>query len=170
MNPLGKIFLTVIGLGIFWTACADETMAIAHSKQRPAAHSALVDSNLYSFADIANLPAGAEHRLLTGDTFRPAPEMTLTELAGATEAMPARQAGVHVAGSPAGSVLTLNGSGEDLPVGAGAQDYSASGQRVANPQGGTNFLFSTAEIPQPASWMMLLCGLVVVGFMARRKR
>jgi hypothetical protein len=170
MNPLGKILITAIGLGAMSITCADETTGTARASQTAARHSALVDSSLYSFADIADLPAGAEQRLLTGDTFRPAPEMTLTELAGAAEAMPSRQAGVHVAGSPAGSVLTFNGSGNDLPVGSGAEDFSASGQRAANPQAGTNFLFSAAEIPEPANWMMLVCGLVVVGFMARRKR
>jgi hypothetical protein len=169
MNPLAKILITAVGLGMLGMACADEKAEIARATQTPAPHSALLDSNLYSFADIANLPAGAEHRLLTGDTFRAVPEMTVTELAGARGAMPAAQAGVHVAGSPAGSVLTLNGAGGDLPVGAGADDFSASGQRAVNPQAGANSLFSTAEIPEPASWMMLLCGLVVVGFMARRK-
>jgi len=34
---------------------------------------------------------------------------------------------------------------------------------------GAGFLFSTAEIPEPGDWMTLLCGVVVVAFIARRK-
>ncbi len=49
-------------------------------------------------------------------------------------------------------------------------DYHAliSGN-VASPGNSGAFTFSVAATPEPAEWMMLLAGLVVVGFMARRK-
>jgi hypothetical protein len=172
MNPWKKMLITVTALGLLGIARADEMTELARATDTPPPHSAFVDSNRYSFADIANLPAGEESRWLTRDASRPLAQMTLTELSSAAEAaqaMPARPAGVHVAGSPTGSVLTLNGVGHDLPVGVGAEDFSDSGSKAANSQAGGNFLFSTAEIPEPADWMTLLCGLVVVGFMARRK-
>lgn len=39
----------------------------------------------------------------------------------------------------------------------------------ASGQPGSGYLVSAAAIPEPADWMLLLCGLVVVAFIARRK-
>jgi hypothetical protein len=46
--------------------------------------------------------------------------------------------------------------------------YALISGNVASPGNGA-FTFSVAANPEPAEWMMLLAGLVVVGFMARRK-
>jgi hypothetical protein len=41
---------------------------------------------------------------------------------------------------------------------------------VGTAAGGGQFTFSVAaHNPEPAEWMLMLCGLVVAGFIARRK-
>lgn len=35
---------------------------------------------------------------------------------------------------------------------------------------GTQFLFSTTDLPEPAGWTTLICALVIVAFMVKRKR
>jgi len=141
-----------------------EMSGFVPATDRPARNSALVDSSVYSFSEIANLPAGAEHRLLTGETSRNVSEMTLAELSSAAHARSVPSASARVAGAPMGSVLTLNSS-EDAAV----EDFSGSAKGTDTQAKASN-LFSMSEIPEPGDWMTLLCGLVVVGFMARRKR
>ena len=35
---------------------------------------------------------------------------------------------------------------------------------------GTQFLFATTDLPEPAGWTTLLCALVIVAFLVKRKR
>jgi len=72
--------------------------------------------------------------------------------------------------------LELFNSGSTLPFFTGLNvhtdltpgDYFARISRdvVTSPR---NFTFSVAANPEPTEWMLLLCGFVVAGFIARRK-
>jgi MYXO-CTERM domain-containing protein len=100
----------------------------------------------YSFADIVNLPAGAEHRLLSGG------EDTLSGPSRVNHSTSARPS----------MVSSLDGAFDDLPA-------NSSGVRPAVPNSTAEILFPTDEIPAPSGWMLLLSGLALAGFMARRR-
>ena len=125
------------------------------------------DPTPYSFADIVNLPHGAGPRLLTSGTDSRVPGGTLAELSNVSDATPMRSAGANVAGSLLGAILTLNDDMDDLS--AAVVPDKVARRSATDWHTGAGFLFSTAEIPEPADWMTLLCGLVVVAFIARRK-
>ena len=125
------------------------------------------DPTPYSFADIVNLPRGAGPRLLTSGTDSRVPGGTLAELSNVSDATPMRSAGANVAGSLLGAILTLNDDINDLS--AAVVPDKVARRSATDWHTGAGFLFSTAEIPEPADWMTLLCGLVVVAFIARRK-
>ena len=125
------------------------------------------DPTPYSFADIVNLPRGAGPRLLTSGTDSRVPGGTLAELSNVSDATPMRSAGTNVAGSLVGAILTLNDDMDDLS--AAVVPDKVARRSATDWHTGAGFLFSTAEIPEPADWMTLLCGLVVVAFIARRK-
>jgi len=65
---------------------------------------------------------------------------------------------------------TLLFTGLNLHQDLAPGDYHAliSGN-VITPPGNGQFTFKVAANPEPAEWMLLLCGLVVAGFIARRK-
>jgi hypothetical protein len=50
-----------------------------------------------------------------------------------------------------------------------SRDYSARVSGTAGGLLGGGFPILSSALPEPDGWTMLLCGLVVVGFMARRK-
>jgi len=90
--------------------------------------------------------------------------------------------GVTAASNVSGGTLALfndsNGhvqvfSGSPAPQTADFAPGNYSGQlsgSVADPKAGSgSFTFSVAANPEPAEWALLLCGLVVAGFIARRK-
>ena len=168
MRLLAELLMVTAALGILGTAGAEIIEPAAGDA--PGSRPVVVDLSLYSFAEIADLPAGAEHRLLAGDAFQPLPDMTLAGLSSATAAAPAQPARAHVAAPPKGSVLTLNAATDDLPGVAAGEDFSAAGAKPADSRAGALLPFSTMEIPEPGDWMMLLCVVAVAGFMARRKR
>jgi len=106
----------------------------------------------YSFADIVNLPAGAEQRLLSSADFGRTPEGQASELFRinhATAVLPVASA--------------LNGAFDELSA-------HPSGTGVAGLNSRAGVLIPIDEIPEPSGWMLMLCGLAVAGFMARRKR
>ena len=101
-----------------------------------------------SFLDTFNFTIGATNRLYTGDT----------------EATNIANLKVQLYDSEG----TFLYSGLKLKVDLDPGDFYAkiSGNVVSDP--GT-FTFSVAATPEPAEWMLLLCGLLLAGFVARRK-
>jgi hypothetical protein len=124
----------------------------------------------YSFGEIADLPEGAEYRMLTGDMAGPATDRNLAKLSNVTYATPAPLAGGNATRSLLGDVSALNGAIDVLSAAVVPDDRSAFRSADAGSHAGARFLFSTADIPEPTAWMTLLCGLVVAAFIARRKR
>ena len=167
-----KLLVAVMAIGVLGSARAETDAQVLNPYAPMPSDSGFYfapgDPTPYSFADIVNLPHGAGPRLLTSGTYSRAPGGTLAELSNVSDATPMRSAGTNVAGSLLGAILTLNDDMDDLSA-AVIPDKVAAPRSETGWHTGAGFLFSTAEIPEPADWMTLLCGLVVVAFIARRK-
>lgn len=173
MNPLKKLLIAIMAMGVLGYARAEIAGQVpSPDAPVPAGSGSYFVSAVappHSFADIVNLPGGAEHRQLTANTFSRVPDGTSAELLNVADSTPARPAGANGTGSLLVAISTLNGAMDDLSAVVVPDEFAASQSGTASPHTGAGFLFSTAEIPEPADWMTLLCGLVVVAFMARRK-
>jgi hypothetical protein len=71
--------------------------------------------------------------------------------------------------SVVGRVSSSNGSLIDLSGFLLAGSYSAEVSGLANGSLGGGYRFSVSATPEPAEWMLLMCGLMVAGFIARQK-
>lgn len=118
-----------------------------------------------SFADIYNFTIAAEYQTLATSAVSYSPtgtgyvsDLTLTVYGGADGT-----------GSALATVTSSNGGLIDLWRDLAAGTFSAKVSGIADAQLGGGYSFSIVAMPEPAEWMMLLAGLVVVGFMARRK-
>ncbi len=122
-----------------------------------------------SFMDVFNFTVGATNQTVTSSTATLAPDGTasLTAVTGLKYDL---FSGFSALGTPLSTDILPVGSGQlDLSALLTPGDFSARISGTAGPLGG-GFRFSiAAHNPEPAEWMMLLAGLVVVGFMARRK-
>ena len=173
MHLLKNFLVAVMAIGVLGSARAETDAQVLNPYVPVPGDSGFYfapgDPTPYSFADIVNLPHGAGPRLLTSDTDSRVPGATLAELSNVSDATPMRSAGTNVTGSLVGAILTLNDDMDDLSAAVVPDTVAAPRSGTAGWHTGAGFLFSTAEIPEPADWMTLLCGLLVVAFMARRK-
>ena len=124
----------------------------------------------YSFAEMVNLSDA-------GETLRPASDGTglvragtFAELSNVAESMPKRLAGANATTSLLGELSAMNGAFGDLSAIAVADELFASRSGASRSPSDARFLFASVDMPEPTVWMTLLCGVVVVAFMARRKR
>lgn len=122
-----------------------------------------------SFADIFNFTVGTEYQTVLASAVNYAPDGTGAGQTHVTDLTLTLYAGSDATGSVMGEVSSSNGSMIDLSQALVAGDYSARIAGVADGQLGGGYLVSVAAVPEPAGWMMLLCGLMVVAFIARRK-
>ena len=74
-----------------------------------------------------------------------------------------------VDGSSLGSVSAGSGNQVDLSQNLVAGDYFLKVSGVADGSLGGAYQFSIAAVPEPGEWAMLLAGLAVLGFIAKRK-
>lgn len=157
MGRLAMFLVVVAVTGVTGTLAAGTTSPVGNEDNEGRAGLASRFSTSvpasHSFADIANLPAGAGRRLLPGGVPGPIPEESLFALSRINHPAPARP---YV-------ISNLDGAFEDL-----------SGQDSTAPATGANarpgILFPADVIPDPSDSMLLLCGLLVAGFIARRRR
>ena len=119
-----------------------------------------------SFADVFNFTIGATNSNVLSSTVALGPDGTpnATAVAGLTYQL---FSGFNAPGTALTDPILID-SRLDLSTLLTPGDFSVRISGTAGPAGG-GFSFSTAANPEPAEWMMLLAGLVVVGFMARRK-
>ena len=114
-----------------------------------------------SFADLFNFTVDATHHMFTGSTVKWAPtgvDINQTNVTGlqfqlkdlTTNTVLFTGDSLHTDLTPGDTFSMLVTGKADGPLGGG-------------------FLLSVAANPEPAEWMMLLCGLMVAGFIARRK-
>ena len=121
-----------------------------------------------SFVDIFNFTVGGTNHTILASAVGIAPDGTPT--AGVISDLTLDlYAGSGATGSALQTHLSVDGSLIDLATVLASGDYSARISGTANGEVGGGFQFAIAAVPEPAEWMMLLAGLVVVGFMARRK-
>jgi len=160
MNLLIRVLATVAAAGV---------MGIAGAETREPGQT--VDSsilNSYPFADIADLPAGAERLLLEGDSAGGALARAWPEDSSFDLPAPTSLAGANT-GSLVSVVSNRNDAFDDPSAGEVPAAYP-SGPGTAGWTSGAVFPFPIDQIPEPTSWMLLLCGLAAAAFMARRKR
>jgi len=176
MNLLEKLLVAVTAMGVLVTVQAEEIVSQVQNLHSPAPTEYASDfttggSPGYSFADIVNLPAGADDRLLSPATSVHVAAMTLANISNGTDTTFAQpeDANTNTTGSLLDAVSTLKGAIDDVSGVVDPDDLSKSQSGTSGWYTDAGFLFSIAEVPEPADWMTLLCGLVVVAFMARRK-
>lgn len=162
MNALRNLLVVITAMGVLGSARADMAVQVPHpGAPGSASAAAYFDSGVsiqYSFAEIVNLPdVGEQSRMSGGAGTRGVP------VQGAHPQQPEEDAGTLLA-----ALSSLNDDREDMSAAVVPEEVAAP-PAVTGWNSGAGFLFSTAEIPEPGDWMTLLCGLVVVAFMARRK-
>lgn len=118
-----------------------------------------------SFVDIYNFTIGAEFQTLATSAVSYSPTGTgiVSDLALTL------YGGTDGTGSVLATVSSSNGSLLDYSNLLAAGDFSVKVTGLADAQAGGGYNLSIAAVPEPSEWMMLLAGLMVVGFMARRK-
>lgn len=123
----------------------------------------------YSFADLFNFTVDANYRTVNASSVKYSPSGIGAQLGDVTDLKLELFAGSNAAGTSLGSVTSLDGSliGLSALLNPGDFSYRVSGKTSGLLGGG--LYFSVAAVPEPAEWMMLLCGLLVMTFMARRK-
>ena len=122
-----------------------------------------------SFADIFNFSIGADHHGFLGTAVGLATDGT-QKIGAISDLTLTLFAGSNATGPIQGSVTSTNGSLIDLASALVQGDYSAriSGL-IADSTLGGGYQFVASANPEPAEWTLLLAGLVVVGFIARRR-
>ena len=132
-------------------------------------YSLFSESSLHSFADVLDFGIGAEDKRTA---------TVVVDAAGRAPAeSPAQSAGIYdlllaLSDEPeaTGAVVSADPFPViDLPALVVPSAHAARLPGMSGRQTGDGFLFSVAAIPRPGGWMTLLCGFVVVAFMARRK-
>jgi MYXO-CTERM domain-containing protein len=119
-----------------------------------------------SFADIFNFSIAADQHTFLGSAGSFTPEGTSAE---ATHVSNLTLSVFDASGSEVGSVTSSNGTTINLSGVLTEGTYSLKISGVADGSLGGGYQFSVSAAPEPAGWAMLLAGLVVVTFMARRR-
>ena len=120
-----------------------------------------------AFEDIYNFTIVDEFQTLLASATSTTPEGTTIEQAHISNLSLSLFASVD--GSSLGSVSAGSGSQVDLSQNLVSGDYFLKVSGVADGSLGGAYQFQIAAVPEPAEWMMLLAGLAVLGFIAKRK-
>lgn len=121
-----------------------------------------------SFSDIFNFSIGAEHQGFLGSAVGLASDGTPT-IGSISNLTLDVFAGSNATGPIQGSVASTNGSLINLSGALAEGAYSLRVSGLANGALGGGYQLSVSAAPEPALWMMLLAGLGLVGFVARRR-
>lgn len=115
-----------------------------------------------SFVDIYHFTIGAEKTLAAG-------AVSYSPVGTGYVSVLAPYGGSDVTGPVRTAVLSSSGSRIEYLnlLAAGNLSFKVAG--LADGHAGSGDHFSLAAVPEPSEWTMLFAGLVVVGFMARRK-
>ena len=161
MNLIKNLLIVFVATGTMGSAQAQNTFNLGTLSPTVQTQTDIFGAG--SFADIFNFTVDASNHTVSSSTIQLAPDGTVssTSITGLKLEL---FSGFNpsLGATPLFSGLDLNA--ELLTQG----DFSARISGTAGSVGG-GFSFSIAANPEPAEWMMLLAGLVVVGFMARRK-
>jgi len=160
MNLLKKLAV-VIAASVGWMGSAQATTyelgTLSPTVQQ--------ESEFYAagstFADVYNFTVGAQYQTVFASAVGTSADQTFSNL------MLTFYSGD---GSVAGQASSSNGSKIDLSGAFLSGNYSVGVSGIiADGSLGGEYQFSIAAVPEPAEWMMLLAGLAVLGFIAKRK-
>lgn len=138
-------------------------------KSLPDVFSASGASTPNSFRDVLGFAVDANYRTASASTVKYALAGTGARLTHVNDLKLELVSGSNAVGSLPGSEWSLHGARIDLQSAPNPGDVSARISVRAGGEPGGGFRFSIAAVPEPAEWMQLVCGLVVVAFMARRR-
>jgi hypothetical protein len=125
------------------------------------------DWTRYSFSDIFYLSGESARGSPRGGTVRGGPDTIPIQVTNNTDSAGAR---AHSIVAPAGVVYAMADRVGELPAIVARDNSSVFQRQSATLPTAAGVLFRTTDIPRPAGWITLLCGLAVIAFMARRKR
>jgi hypothetical protein len=114
-----------------------------------------------AFTDIFNFTVDASNHLVSTSTVGLGPDGSLSSTS-VTGLQLQLFSGFNAAGTPLLTTLDLNA--EALTPG----QFSALISGTAGPVGG-GFQFQVAATPEPAEWLLMLLGLLLTGYIARRR-
>jgi MYXO-CTERM domain-containing protein len=159
MNLLKNMLVVIAAIGAMGSAQAQTNLGTLSPTVQTETHF----FGAGSFADIFNFTVDASHNIVSTSTVPLAPNGTISSTS-VTGLQLALFSGFNAPGgtTPLFTGLDLNA----LLLTPG--EFSARITGTAGQFGG-GIQFSIAASPEPAEWMLLLAGLVGLGFVARRK-
>lgn len=166
MNLLRKLLVGIATAGVITgSALAQTTTDLGTLSSTPVEQSEFFPSGS-SFADIFNFSMPTGEHMFQGSAGSFMPEGTSVE---ATHVSNLSLSVFDASGSELGSVTSSNGTTINMSGVLTEGTYSLKISGLADGELGGGYQFSVSAAPEPAEWMMLLAGLVVVTFMARRR-
>lgn len=166
MNPVRKLFVVIALAGMMGSAQAApfELGTLGSTTQQNT--QIFPTSEPLAFEDIYNFTIGDLHTLLASAVGH-TPEGTTPEEAHVSNLSLSLFASAD--GSSLGSVSSASGTQVDLSQNLVSGNYFLKVSGIADGSLGGAYQFSIAAVPEPAEWMMLVAGLLLMGFIARRK-
>jgi hypothetical protein len=163
--------VTVISGSALAKTADQDANSVTLSRDISDSYALFSESSLYSFTDILDLGVGGDKRMATVvvDAANRAPAESPAQSGGIYDLLLALSDEPEATGALLSADSSLDGTVIDLPALVVPGAHAARVPGTSARQTGDGFLFSVAAIPQPGAWMTLLCGFVVVAFMARRK-
>ncbi len=160
--------MTLTGSALAKTADAN---VAAFSHDLSDSYAFFSESSVHSFTDILDLGFGADKRTptLVADAASRAPTESPAQSAGIYDLLLALSDEPEATEAVLSADASADGTVVDLPALLIPDAYAARLPGTSDRQASDGVLFSVAAIPQPGDWMTLLCGFVVMAFIARRK-
>lgn len=160
MNLLSKLGL-VLAASVGWIGSAPATTYDLSPLSPTVQQQTALHSEGGTFADVYNFTVGAEYQTVFASAVGTSADQTsISDL---------RLAFYSADGSLIGEASSSNGSFIDLSGAFLSGSYSVGVSGIANGDLGGEYQFSIAAVPEPGEWAMLLAGLAVLGFIAKRK-
>ena len=170
MKVVGKLLvLTAFAAAIGSAQAVDATFNLGTLSTTVQQKTDFFSTTGYSFEDIFNFTIDANYRALTSSTVKHAPDGIDANQTHVSNLKVELFGGADASGTLLDSVLSLDGGLINLNRFLDPGNFSARVTGKADGQLGGGFRYSVAATPEPAEWMMLVAGLLVMGFIARRK-
>jgi hypothetical protein len=163
MNRVRQQVVVIAAAAMMGSAQAAETVNNLGTLTRTVAPS----SAATPFSTIFNFTVAAGQRTVVASAASYTPERSSAGYV--TDLTLTLYAGSDATGAQLATVPSQSGATSDLSHTYATGRYSARVSGLTAGQLGGGFQFSVAADPEPSGWVTLLCGLVVVAFIARRK-
>jgi len=160
MNLLKKLAV-VVAASVGWMGSAQATTYELDTLSPTVQQETAFHAAGSTFADIYNFTVGAQYQTVFASAVGTSAEQTSISNLMLTF--------YSADGSVIGESSLSNGSMIDLSGAFLSGSYSVGVSGIANGDLGGEYQFSIAAVPEPGEWAMLLAGLAVLGFIAKRK-